>query len=112
MTFRVDTAMMAGRYDVSLELRTTGDYPYTQLYATVEQTTGAGSQPVTFQKTFSITDEKGQRTGNAVLTYTTSVPVTTLTLQPGDSIIYKVYHQMRTFALPGVADVGIKIKRQ
>ena len=89
LKFSVPAMAVDGDYREKLILRVNNDYPFMGLTLIVEQTVFPG---------------------NGFYEY--DYPLTQLALHAGDSLQISVRHNMKREILPGIADVGIEIKRK
>ncbi len=100
-----------GRYALSLHLRTTNVYPYTQLSLLLRSRDKAHTFRHSDTVTFDISDPQASSTrrGTSVHEYTASLP--SITLDSAATLIFSVAHNMTHDPLPGVSDVGITIEQ-
>ena len=111
------TVRDSANYHLSLGLRATDAYPYTQLTVNVDvnvndngngngnENVGARQIPVIID----ITDQKGilQGTGNNLRQY--DAPITDIVLGSNDTLVVSISHAMSKFSLPGITDVGLSV---
>ena len=105
----------------SVELRTNGHYPFTDLCLIVEQTIHP-AQPASEAAPYStgeikrsdtlycsIADKLGRMKGKGVNLFQYQFHLTDLSISEGDSIDIAIYHHMRREVLTGIVDVGVKL---
>ncbi len=98
---------------VDITLRTGSDYPYRNIYLFVS-TFAPGGQMIKDTLEYMLSDDKGRRYGRGRgeiremnLTYRENVY-----FPASGTYKFVIEHAMRTETLPGVYDIGIRIKRQ
>ena len=103
-------------YHLTLGLRATNAYPYTQLKVNANILTPHTSHlsPHTSHLTpltIDITNAEGemQGRGNNIRHYT--VPIGDITLSRNDTLTVSIHHAMSRFSLPGIIDVGLTVER-
>ncbi len=108
--FDVAPDTCGGTYELGVEVRITADYPYKQLALLVTEQLNDSTQR-THNVLLNVTDGNGRRTGYGPSYYTLKQSLGTTTLQPDDTLHINVRHNMRRLEMPGVADVGIIMKK-
>lgn len=100
-------------YIISLGLRLSDEYPFRNLNLVVKQTIIHGNQGRTITDTIScnVVDKQGSMRGNGITLYQYDMPLRKLTYQRGDSLHFTIRHNMKREVLPGIADVGILLKK-
>lgn len=111
MYFTVDTILQAADYTTTLCLRTNTAYPYCNFSARVTQEVRHSGKSFTRRMDFNIVRKDGTQMGKGITLFTHEVPIATQHLQPGDTLMVKVGHNMRPETLHGIEDVGIKVTR-
>lgn len=111
LLFEVDTLKAGGAYSMTLGMRISDAYPFRNLHMVVEQTIYPARQVITDTVTCHVTDRRGTMLGHGVSLYEYNMPIRKRTYNVGDSIHIKVRHNMKREILPGIADVGITIRR-
>lgn len=112
-----------GVYNLSLNLRLSGTYPFRNLHLMVRQTVypkgyGTDSIPplpvrnITDMPTCMVTDDRGTMLGSGVTYYQYDIPLRKVNYHSGDSIVLTVSHTMKREILPGIADVGITLSKE
>ena len=97
-------------YHLTLGLRATNDYPYTQLTVNVDITSRLS--PLTTHHsplTFDITDSEGDMKGDGTTIRHYDMPLNDVVLCSNDTLTVSVYHAMSRYALPGITDVGLTV---
>ena len=101
-----------GRYDLTLTLRTTSRYPYTQLSLILRCRDKAHTFSRSDTVTFPVTDAKGVFQGHGTAIHEYFTPLTPITLDTATAVIFTVTHNMSQDALPGITDLGLTIEQQ
>ena len=100
-----------GTYAESFGLRTTRDYPYTNLSVIVTQQ----AQPSGIQRAdtlnIDITDKEGNELGQGLNYRQIDIALPAIQLEAGDSLFVNIRHYMRRELLPGIADIGFSMKK-
>lgn len=110
--FTVDTIRQAGKYMTTLCMRSTAEYPYRNISMRVFEEVRPSSKLFIHRMDFNIVNENGTQTGNGINYFTNEIPIGTLELHPGDTLMIKVGHNMRNETLHGIEDLGIKVTAQ
>ena len=111
LILKTDTLYETATYSVEVNLRTTAEYPYKQLMLMVEEKLLPNKAKRVFPVTFQIASDEGERNGEKLLYYELEKQLAMQQLSQGDSLQFRVYHKMRRLSLPGIKDVGIKIRK-
>ncbi len=106
LTFTTTVADSA-RYALTMGLRATNDYPYTQLTVTTRCQTCRSAIDRTDTVTIDITDDEGNILGKGTTIFSYDMPLTPVLLLADDTLTVTVTHAMRRPLLPGITDVGI-----
>ena len=100
--------------DESVELRLWArDYPYGNISILVEQTLFPAKTKTVDTLTYVFSGRQGDRetrSPDGPAFFQVSMPLKTLSLHKGDSLSVTLRHNMKCMALPGVVDVGVKLK--
>ncbi|MBR1504944.1 MAG: gliding motility lipoprotein GldH [Prevotella sp.] len=112
LQFNIDTIRMAGTYAEEIGVRINGTYPFMQLNLIVMQTVKPAMKTHSDTLTCHLIDEQGQTLGSGVSNYQYTFPVTTLQLSEGDCVEVSVRHDMKREILPGISDIGFRLRRQ
>ncbi len=111
LSFEVPKMMEDGTYDLTLGLRTNGEYPFTSLTLIVEQTILPEDNSYNDTIHCELVNQKGQELGNGVSYFQYLFPIRKESLKAGDSLRVNVRHDMKKEDLPGINDVGLEIRR-
>ena len=112
LVFPIDTVHQAGRYRLSIGVRTSAANPYPfQTLALSITTRLQGKKAQRDTALCSLTDKDGDVNGQGVSLYQYVFPVDELHLENGQTGTITVQHLMRRNLLPGVANVGIRLDR-
>lgn len=116
VTFNVPPVRERGHYSAMLGLRVNNSYPFQSITLIVEQTIYSKSRSIRLTRdtvTCHITTEDGTITGQGLYIYQYDQPLHLApALAAGDSLHYAIRHNMRRNILPGVSDVGIRLRRE
>ncbi len=112
----------AGRYESSIGLRTSSDYPFRGLTLIVEQDiipapADRNGQPsltrhIVDTLNATLVEKDGTQLGKGIGLYQYVYPLRTYQLKKGDSLVFHVHHFMRKQDLMGVADVGVSLEKR
>ena len=98
----------------SVELRLWArDYPYGNISILVEQTLFPAKTKTVDTLTYVFSRRQGDketRNPDGPAFFQVSMPLKTLSLHKGDSLSVTLRHNMKRIVLPGVVDVGVKLK--
>lgn len=92
-----------------VELRTADNYPFRSLSLIVEQTVLPSGQMSRDTIDCDLTTPDGNIIGQGITLYQYRYPLPAVSLNEGDSISLRIYHNMRREVLAGIADVGIRL---
>ena len=92
-----------------VELRMATNYPYQQLSLIVEQTT----LPSTIRRRDTINcqliNPEGKIQGHGINLYQYHFHLPDISINEGDSLHFRIRHNMKRDVLPGIADIGIRL---
>ncbi|MDD7317183.1 MAG: gliding motility lipoprotein GldH [Prevotella sp.] len=112
LTFAVPAVPSDGNYREELTLRVNNDYPFMGLTLIVEQTVFPGKRHFCDTLNCRVTDKEGNNRGRGIAFYEYDYPLKQLALHAGDSLQVRVRHYMKREIVPGIADVGIRIRKK
>lgn len=112
LSFTIPPLKDAATYSALLGVRTTDAYPFTAITLIVEQEIMPAHRLVTDTLCCNLTDEQGNMLGEGISYRQYQFDICKLQLQEGDSLHIVVRHDMKREILPGVADVGIQLKKE
>lgn len=112
LVFDIRPVTQGGVYKEEVGLRTTGDYPFTGLSLIVEQTVLPAKVTRCDTLRCRLAGEDGSIKGRGVGCYQYRFHLTNVTLADGDSLNVRIRHNMRRENLPGITDVGMKVKSE
>ncbi len=112
LVFSVDTILHAGQYTTSVCMRTNASFPYRSISVRTVTTVYPAKKRQVVTSDVDVVQRGGLPVGNGITLFTTEQPVDEVYLQPGDSLVVKVVHNMRRLEMPGITDVGLKIERR
>lgn len=101
-----------GSYRLDAELRTDKNYPFQQLTIEVEQTVYPSKEKYHDVVNCRLVSETGLIEGDGISYFQYQFHVRDLSLRQGDSIHLCITHNMKREIMPGIADVGVCLKRQ
>lgn len=112
LTFTMPSSDTISRHNLFLELRNTGDYPYSNIYFFIDVHFPNG---VYLQDTvqYMMTDLEGNWLGKGISDLKESVLEykSNVTFPERGDYQFKVRHGMRKEVLPGIADFGIRVEK-
>lgn len=113
LKFNVDTLKTAGKYQITLGLRTSVSIPYPYQSITLLVCQHWKNPERTFRDTVNInlTDEHGDANGSGVSFNQYTYEWKTIDIPIGSCGYITVNHLMRSEMLPGISNVGVKLKR-
>lgn len=110
LTFDIGPVERPGKYNTNIGLRINNSYPFINLALIVEQTIYPQKQVITDTIICNLKKDKWneRRRGTSYSQYTQAIGE--VTLSPGDSIHVTIRHCMKRDILPGISDIGLKMK--
>lgn len=111
ISFDIPPLEESGTYAMTLGLRLTDEFPFRNLHLVVQQTAYPSKRKHTDLVVCKVVDTQGSMLGNGVSLYQYTLPVRKDFFKHGDSIHVEVKHNMKREILPGIADVGIILKK-
>ncbi len=111
LPFNVPPIAKGGLYATDLGLRTTSDYPFTTVTLIVNQRAIPSNKQRTDTVTCKLMDSKGNIKGKGVSFYQYRINVSQMAISDSDSLHITVNHYMKRDILPGIADVGIAVRK-
>ncbi len=112
VTFCIRPVTEEGTYSEEIGLRTTTAFPFRSVCLIVEQRITPGNSLHCDTLLCTLMNENGKVTGDGVGRYQYVFPLAEMTLDKGDSLHIAVRHNMRREILPGISDIGIRLKRK
>ena len=112
LVFTVDTIRLFGDYTSYVCLRTHPDFPYRYLSVLVEQTDLRKGVRQKKEVRVEIVNKDGAQEGTGLTFHTYEVPLFKHWMGPGDSVRIAVKHNMTREQMPGIMNVGVKLKRE
>ena len=100
-----------GSYAESFGLRTTRDYPYTNLAIIVTQEVKPSGVQRADTLNIDITDSEGNNVVEGLNYRQRDVQFPAIRLEAGDSVFVNIRHYMRREVLPGIANVGFSMEK-
>lgn len=110
LSFYVPKMAQRGTYAEEIGVRMTEAFPFTSVSLILQQTVLPSGREYSDTVKCTITDSRGNFLGDGVSAYQYSFPVRDIQLQKGDSLHITIRHNMKREILPGVSDVGLKIR--
>ena len=93
-----------------VELRISGDYPFRRLNLVIEQTTYPAGISRRDTLNCDLIDPQGNIHGQGLSLYQYRFHMTDISLNEGDSLCVNIRHNMKREVLPGIADVGLRLR--
>ena len=100
-----------GTYAEEVGIRSTRIYPFMNIAVIVNQEALPSGARHTDTLHVNLTDADGHADGEGVSYRQVCVPAATIRLQAGDSLRVSIRHYMHKENLPGITDVGFRLKR-
>lgn len=115
-----DTIGETGIYNTVISVRTDNTYPYTNISLGVEQKVFPAKaaegdsiirKPWRRYRTVecSVVGDNGKRAGSGIIYKVSEMQAFVDTLHSGDSVVVRVFHNMRRETMPGITHIGVKI---
>ena len=111
LVFTTDTIAIDGTYSEEVGIRINGTYPFLQLNLVVEHLVMPAMTVKSDTLSCRLIDETGNALGNGVSNYQYLIPLTSLTLKKGDRLRIAIRHDMKREILPGISDIGLRLRR-
>lgn len=111
LVFTTDTIAIDGTYSEEVGIRINGTYPFLQLNLVVEHLVMPAMTVKSDTLSCRLIDETGNALGNGVSDYQYLIPLTSLTLKKGDRLRIAIRHDMKREILPGISDIGLRLRR-
>lgn len=111
LSFNVSPLKTAGTYQEEIGLRINSTYPFMGLTLIIDQTIIPSCKTISDTLDCSLIDDEGNAKGPGIGHYQYNFPLTSLELQKGDSLHISIRHDMKREILPGIADIGITLKK-
>ncbi len=102
----------AGSYAEELGVRITGDYPFKSLQLVVDQRLLPAQQHRSDTIDCKLLNDMGEAIGGGVNVYQYIFALPSQQLNKGDSLRITVRHNMKREILPGINDIGFRLKRK
>lgn len=109
LTFTVSDIPDTASYQFQLGMRSTTDYPYTQLSLIAHVHTQTSSIDFVDTLHIDIADKKGNILGRGKSFFQYDVPMPSMQLNAGDTLTVSIRHNMRHEHLPGISEVGVTL---
>lgn len=110
--FQTDTLKESATYAMTLGLRVNDKYPFQNLHVVIDQTAMPSRQMVTDTVTCHVADRRGRPLGHGVALYQFDIPVRKRFYLAHSTVRFRVRHNMKREILPGVADIGITLRKE
>ena len=111
LTFHLTDLQKGSSYCAELDIRITDAYPLMTLALAVKQTLHANRKTVVDTVFLQVYDDVGRMLGKGLTRKAYSLPLTTLTPTVDDSLTITLHHIMMQDTLPGITDIGVRLKR-
>lgn len=111
LSFSVSPLKTAGTYQEEIGVRINHTYPFMGLTLIIDQAIIPSYETISDTLECSLIDDDGNSKGPGIGHYQFDFPLTTLELQEGDSLHISIRHDMKREILPGIADIGITLKK-
>lgn len=112
LTFSVGPMALSARYNQEIGIRISGEYPFMSVSLVVEQKVFPANTVRCDTVNCHFIDNDGMIRGRGVGSFQYMFPFAVADLSEGDSVVFKIRHNMKRETLPGISDVGLRISRQ
>lgn len=112
LKYEVPPVKTTGNYALQTGVRINSTYPYMSMTMVVEQTLhrkGKKAETNTQRINCKLIDANGKAYGKGSSNWQYQYDIKTLPLEEGDSLSFRIRHDMKREMLPGVSDVGIAL---
>ncbi len=112
MVFQTAAVMHAGVYQEEVGMRISEHFPFTGIDLIIEQTILPAYKTHCDTIHLTLIDQQGYVQGQGISQFQYLQPLTTLELSEGDHLRIAVRHDMKREIIPGISEVGIKVRRK
>jgi gliding motility-associated lipoprotein GldH len=112
LTFSIPPVAEEGTYQEQLEMRINGDYPFLSLTMLVDEHILPLGGSHRYAYTCELMDKYGTPLGEGVSYYQYRFDMNELNLNKGDSLVVYIVHNMKRELIPGISDVGLRLRRK
>lgn len=99
----------SGTFECHIGARISNDYPYQSITLVVEQTIYPEQTTVEDTLVCNFTDSIGNILGNGLSIYQYEYHLHETVINANDSVVYKIWHNMRQEEIVGITDIGIEL---
>ncbi len=110
--FYIPGQSLEGKYEEEVGIRIDNSFPYQSISLTIEQTVFPSMEISRDTISCELVDEKGNALGPGINQYQYLFHLNTIRLRQGDSLHIAIHHNMKREILPGITDLGIRLKRR
>ena len=112
LLYVVDPVAEPAHYTETIGLRICNRYPFKALTLIVDQRLMPAGTLLSDTLRCRLTDEEGQPLARGFNFFESSFPLRTVSLQAGDTLVVRLRHYMKREILPGIADIGLTVRRE
>lgn len=112
LNFDVPKTKEDGLYRLEVNLRTTSTFPFTSITFVADQMTEPGHRLISDTLNCQLADDKGNVLGKGISLYQYKFILNDANLRRGDSLHISVRHIMKRETIPGISELGIKIRKR
>ena len=112
LKYGISPMTQEGDYQEEVALRISAGYPFMRLNLIVDQTIIPSGKVSRDTLDCSLIDDHGNVTGDGIGQYQYFFPLKKIHLHQGDSLHISIQHDMRREILPGITDVGIRVRSE
>ena len=112
LKFAFSSIEVAGNYREWVELRIDNTYPFMKLTMLVEQKVYPLGKIHQQSVECNLMSSDGHPSGTGISYYHYQIPLTDIELNKGDSLEIHIVHNMKREIMPGITDVGIRLRAQ
>jgi gliding motility-associated lipoprotein GldH len=111
LVFHLPKLKEGGTYKEEVGLRINSEFPFMAIALIVEQEIFPSGETLSDTLYATLTNKRGDVLGRGISLFQYMFDLTTLQLRENDSIQVNIRHNMKREILPGLSDVGIKLRR-
>ncbi len=100
-----------GEYLEEVEVRINGNYPFMSLCLVIEEKKNNSHEIVRDTLLCNLIDQMGHPQGDGISQFQNTFHLKTVKLHKDDSLHISIRHDMKREMLPGITDIGVKIRK-
>lgn len=112
LMFTIPPVVEEGTYEEQLEMRINGDFPFMSLTLLIDEHIYPLERSCRYSYTCQLMDKNGMPLGEGVSFYQYHFNINEQRLNKGDSLQVFVVHNMKRELMPGISDIGIRLRKK